>query len=418
MAFAVEGFDKMIAGSLMLEEPWYVSDIKVDGESKSMHIYVSVREDARFVCPKCGGETKRYGYEKKERVWRHSNVFFIYPCYVHCRRPKVHCPHCGAQQISAPFERKNSRHTLLFEGMVMLHAGDCPLSVTADMLGCNEKTVTSIVRYWTRKALAEVSLENMCKLAVDETSFRKGHDYVTLFIDAEKRAVVDVEQGRDGGTVDRFTTVLAEKGGASDNIVSVTSDMSRSFIPAIDRNFPNAEHTIDKFHVKQIVINALDEVRKQEQKAVNNKRQLFLGRRLFMIPKKKLTQEQKTAIIQMSRLYPKTGRAYRIVAAFDEFYYSKSTAEAEEKLNQLYSWMRRCRLEPMKEAAETLNRHKVRILNYFTDRLTNAICEGINSMVQAAKRKARGYHTFDGFSTMIYLVAGKLEIESPFPMLA
>ena len=79
--------------------------------------------------------------------------------------------------------------------------------------------------------------------------------------------------------------------------------------------------------------------------------------------------------------------------------------------------MRRCRLEPMKVAAQTLKNKADLILNYFIERVTNAICEGINSLVQAAKRKARGYNTFEGYSSMIYLVAGKLvlDVPSPFP---
>ena len=59
--------------------------------------------------------------------------------------------------------------------------------------------------------------------------------------------------------------------------------------------------------------------------------------------------------------------------------------------------------------------HEREILHYFHDRLTNAVCEGINSMIQAAKRKARGFNTFDGFAAMIYLVAGKLELAVPDP---
>ena len=70
----------------------------------------------------------------------------------------------------------------------------------------------------------------------------------------------------------------------------------------------------------------------------------------------------------------------------------------------------------MKETASTLMNHKEEILNYFTNRLTNAISEGINSMIQAAKRKARGYHTFEGFASMIYLVAGKLKLSVPCPL--
>ena len=94
----------------------------------------------------------------------------------------------------------------------------------------------------------------------------------------------------------------------------------------------------------------------------------------------------------------------------------RDVAEARFRLKRLCSWMRRCRLEPMKAAAKTLMGHSEKILNCFRNRLTNAICEGINSGIQAAKRKARGYKTFRTFSTMIYLIAGKLDIKSPFPL--
>ena len=114
--------------------------------------------------------------------------------------------------------------------------------------------------------------------------------------------------------------------------------------------------------------------------------------------------------------YPKTGRAFRIVQAIDTVYASTDVKTAEEKLNALYRWMRRSRLEPMKRTAKTLRNYTEEILNFFRSRLTNAICEGINSMIQAAKRKARGYHTFEGFSSMIYLVAAKLSLAFPNPL--
>ena len=416
MSLTVDGFEGMIAGSLGIEEPWYISNCKVDNSDQAMHIYVSVRENAKISCPRCGGGTKRNGYEKRERVWQHGSIFFIYPCYVHCRRPKVLCPHCGSQQVNAPFERKNSRQTLLFEGIAMLLVQDSPVSVVAAHMGCNEKTIVKIMKYWVQKARDKETLEGMINLAIDETSFRKGHNYVSLFIDADQRSVKDVEQGRDGSTIDRFAAYLALKGGDPSKIKGVTSDLSKSYLPAIERNFEGAEHTVDKFHIKKMLIDAMDEVRKDEQKETANKRTLFLGRRLFMLPESKMTAVQRVTLQEMSKMYPKTGRAFRIVAALDEFYKSRDVEEAEKRFDSLCSWMRRCRLEPMKETAKSLKKHKNRIINYFRNRLTNAICEGINSMIQAAKRKARGYRTFEGFATMIYIVAGKLDIEDPFAL--
>jgi transposase len=405
---------KMMAGSLGLEEPWYIVGAEFEEEELSLHIYVEIRKNAAIACPRCGAETKRFGYEPKERIWRHGDVMF-YPCHVHCRRPKVLCPKCGSVQINAPYERKNSRFTLLFEGYSMLILADMPIAKTASLLRCDEKSLVKIMRYWISKAVDRMDLKDVAMLAIDETSFKRGHKYVTLIIDAAKRRVIDVEKGRDKETVRLFAEKLSAKGGDPEKITAVTSDMSKSFLPAIAENFPKAENIIDKFHVKKVLIDALDEVRKAEQRAVADKKDLFRGRRLFMIPESKLSTEQSVVLAEMSKRYPLTGRAYRIVAGLDDFYASRTMEEAENGFDSLYSWMRRCRLKPMKEAAETLKRHKDKILAYFKNRITNAICEGINSMIQAAKRKARGFHTFEGYSAMIYLVAGKLELAVPKP---
>ena len=405
---------KMMAGSLGLDEPWYISGAEFDEEELALHIYVDVRKAAMIACPKCGAATSRNGYEPKDRVWRHGDCMF-YPCLIHCRRPKIRCPKCGSQQVNAPFERKNSRFTLLFEGYAMLIMADMPVSKTAALLRCDEKALVKILRYWVNKAVDSMDLSEVAMLAIDETSFKRGHKYVTLIIDAAKRRVIDVEKGRDAETVKLFATKLSAKGGDPTKITAVTSDMSKTYLPAIEKNFTNAENIIDKFHVKKVLIDALDEVRKTEQKAVADKKELFRGRRLFMIPEAKMSGEQAVKLAEMSKRYPLTGRAYRIVAGLDDFYACQKPDEAEIAFGSLYSWMRRCRLKPMKDAAGTLMRHKDKILAYFKNRITNAICEGINSMIQAAKRKARGFHTFEGYSAMIYLVAGKLELAVPKP---
>jgi len=404
----------MISGSLNVESPWTVQGTEFDEEALELHIYVGIDQDAAIACPECGGSTKRYGYEPTERVWRHSDCFF-FPCYVHCRRPRVQCDKCGVKQVNAPFERKNSRFTQQFEGYAMLILADMPIAKASKLLRCNEKSLVSMLRYWVGKAEGSMDLSGVAKLAVDETSFKRGHKYVTLIIDAAKRSVIDVQKDRDAEAVTRFAAKLEARGGCRDNIKAVTSDMSRAYLSAVAASFPNAEHTIDKFHVKKELIDALDRVRKEEQRAVKMKQPLFCARRLFMIPSAKLSDGQAADIAALSKRYPRTGRAYRIVSGLDDFYASRNAGEAETLFHSLYSWMRRCRLQPMKNAAETLLRHKDKILNYFSNRLTNAICEGINSMVQAMKRKARGYKTFEGYAAMIYLVAGKLQLAVPKP---
>lgn len=410
----VEGFESMLAGSLDLEEPWYITGAKFDPVKSVINVYVGIREDAVIVCPRCGGSTKRYGYEPTERSWRHADCLF-YPCYVHCRRPRVKCDKCGVQQVTAPFERQNSRHTLLFEGYAMMIMEDVPRRKASRLLRCNEKTLASILSYWVNQAVDSLDLSDVTKLAIDETSCKRGHDYVTVTIDAMKRRVFDVQQGRKKEAVTAMRKKLEHQGGKASNITAVTSDMSKSYLPGVKENFPKAEQIIDKFHVKKVLTDALDEVRKQEQKEAANKKELFLNRHFLMTPESRMNSEQLTKLAALSKAYPKTGRAFRIVQALDLFYASKDDDEAASQFKHLYSWMRRSRLKPMKDAAETLMNHERQILNYFHDRLTNAVCEGINSMIQAAKRKARGFNTYEGFAAMIYLIAGKLELAVPAP---
>ena len=404
----------MLAGSLNLEEPWYVKGAEFDAETSIINVYVGVREDAVIACPRCGCATKRYGYEPSERSWRHADCLF-YPCYVHCKRPRVKCDNCGVQQVTAPFERQNSRHTLLFEGYAMMIMEDVPRRKASRLLRCNEKTLASILSYWVNKAVDALGLSDVTKLAIDETSCKRGHDYVTVTIDAMKRRGFDVQQGRKKEAVTAMRKKLERQGGKSTNISAVTSDMSKSYLPGIKENFPQAEQIIDKFHVKKVLTDALDAVRKQEQKETDNKKDLFLARNFLMTPKSRMNNEQLARLTSLSKAYPKTGRAFRIVQALDLFYASNDDKKAAAQFKHLYSWMRRSRLKPMKEAAETLMNHEQQILNYFHDRLTNAVCEGINSMIQAAKRKARGFNTFEGFAAMIYLIAGKLELAVPNP---
>ena len=247
----------MLAGSLNLEPPWVVEGAKFDQEKRQLHIYVGIDEKVELLCPNCGSPAQRYGYEPKARVWRHADCFF-YMCYVHCRRPRIKCPKCGIHQISAPFERKNSRFTLMFEGYAMMLLPDLPRARAAKVLRCNEKTLENFMHHWVNKADEARSLATVARLAIDETSFKRGHDYVTIAIDADGKRVIYVERGRDKEAVALVADKLSHHDCDCSKISAVTSDMSKSYVPAIAENFPNATHVIDKFHVKQMVMKALE----------------------------------------------------------------------------------------------------------------------------------------------------------------
>lgn len=127
---------------------------------------------------------------------------------------------------------------------------------------------------------------------IDETSFKRGKSYVTVISDAIVRRVIDVEDDRDSKTVEKFSYKLEETGGKCENNHTFVSDISAAFIGGKEMCFPNARMVIDKFHVKQLMLNAMDEIRKTKQgKAVSNKRNA--GKKLLMIPEEKTSNSVK-----------------------------------------------------------------------------------------------------------------------------
>ncbi|MFA5675644.1 MAG: ISL3 family transposase [Christensenellales bacterium] len=412
MEARIDGMTSLFSRSIGIEEPWYIRSI--ESKNDEVHIYVDIRDGVMLPCAECEKMGYRQGYEKTERIWRHGDCLF-YPTYVHCRRPRVKCKEHGTKVVEAPWARKHSRFTLLFEGYAMLILADMPILKASRALRCNEKSLTRMMRHWVRKAVDEDDLSKVTSLGIDETSFKRGQSYVTVIVDAAARRVVDVEEGRSDQTVIDFSYKLEAKGGASEKIAYVTSDMSKAYMSGVQECFPYAMLTIDKFHVKKLMLEAMDEVRRAEQKEHRSK-VLLNSKKLLMIPQGRQSDSQREKVAELSKQYPKTGRAFRMVQSLDTVYSSKDIFEARERFNALYRWLRKSRLDPMKKVALTLKKYAEEILSIFTTRLTNAICEGINSMIQAAKRKARGYHTIEGFSCMIYLIAAKLRLACPNPL--
>lgn len=186
-------------------------------------------------------------------------------------------------------------------------------------------------------------------------------------------------------------------------------DMSGAFISGAAQHFPNAEITFDKFHVMQAVGTALDEVRRQEQR---QRPELKGTRYLWLRSDRTLKAEQRQALHLLKRSHLKTARAHALREALSWFWDAPADV-AESYLTWWYNWAIRSRLQPMVAAAGTIKRHWQGILHYIQSRATNAVLEGVNSLVQAAKSRARGYRNVYHFITMVYLLAGKLEFRLP-----
>ncbi|MEI3012896.1 MAG: ISL3 family transposase [Sutterella seckii] len=258
----------LFTAALMLPEPWYIEKVEFPEESnkaRALHLYIKFRKGARFPDPAAVGSTLTHPvYDTQSRIWRHMN-FFQYQCYLHCEVPRITGGDGKVRQVSVPWARPGSGFTLLFEALMLMMSQSAPVASCAKQCEVTDNRLWRIIQHYVEAARAEVDLSGVTAIGIDETS-KKGTDYVTVFADLETGSVINVQDGKDSSTVDKFALDFAAHGGLSEAVTAVTSDMSLAFDRGIKISLPNAEVIIDKFHVVKNCNDALDQVRRRESK--------------------------------------------------------------------------------------------------------------------------------------------------------
>jgi transposase len=399
-------YEELFQKALSIGDPWYVKDIKFDPELKRLDIWIDFKKGSKFPCSKCG-DAECPVHDTIEKKWRHLN-FFEYKTYIHCRVPRVKCGDCGVHLIEVPWARKQSGFTLLMDAIILTLSQSMPVSKVAEMLDEHDTRIWRVIAYYVKKSRAKEDFSNVSTIGVDETSFKKGHKYVTIMVDIENSKVIFVCEGKDSSTLTKFSEDLINHGGKPTTIQSVSCDMSPSFINGILSEFPDAKITFDKFHVMKMMNEAVDEVRKQEQSTV---KELKNSKYLWLKNEENLSEKQIEKFLKLKNLNLKTVRAYNVKLTLQDFWDSQNRNEADEYLKKWYFWATHSRLTPVTEAAKTIKKHWDGILNYFDSKITNGILEGINSIVQLQKRNARGFKNVQYFINVIYLKLGKLKFE-------
>jgi transposase len=402
--------NKLFGMALGLQSPWYVVKIEFDSKEKRLDIYLDFPKGSVFNCPKCGEKSK--AYDTEDKVWRHLN-FFQHECYLHARVPRTDChsgENCGIRLIEVPWARPQSGFTLLFEAFLMALVQAMPVNTVATLVKETDKRLWRMLTHYVEKARQNVDMSEVTAVGIDETSSRKRHKYITCFVDLKESKILYSTEGKGETTTALFKEDLKQHGGDPEKITDACCDLSPSFISGVQKDFPNAALIFDRFHVMKIINDAVDKVRREESK--NNP--ILKGTRyLWLKNERNLTEKQRKQFESIRKLRCKTAKAYQLKVTFQEFFSQPDKESAEALLNKWYSWARRCRIEPMKQAAMTVHNHRQGILNWFDSRISNGVLEGINSLLQAAKARARGYRSTTNFITMAYMIAGKLSFDLP-----
>lgn len=394
--------------ALGITSPWYVKAAEFSVEESRLDLYLDFKRGAHFLCPSCGAEGAR-PYDTSEDKWRHLN-FFQHETYLHARVPRVQCPHeCGVKRVEVPWARPDSGFTQLFEAYLMILLREMPVATVATMVGEHDTRLWRVLHHYVGRARSLEDFSNVQKVGVDETSSRRGHRYITVFADLERAKVIFATEGKDMPVVAAFKRDLESHKGQPENVQEVCCDMSPAFIAGFQEFFPTAQLTFDKFHVTKILSDAVDQVRREEQR---ERPELKRTRYLWLMNPDKLKQHQQAALESLTRMNLKTARAYQLRLTFQDFWYL-AQEEAESFLRKWFFWATHSRLEPIRQAAWMIRRHWQGILRWFISRVSNGVLEAINGLVQAAKARARGYRSNRNLIAMTYLIAGKLRMDLP-----
>jgi transposase len=251
--------------ALGIAPPWFVTRSDFDPAAHRLDIHIDFKPGSRFICPACGsGDCPAHDTEQAE--WRHLN-FFQHQAYLHARVPRVRCTRCGVRKIAVPWARPGSGFTLLFEALLMALVTAMPVNAAARLVDEHDTRLWRVIHHYVERARETMDASDVTRVAFDETAARRGHDYITLCVDIDQARVLHVTEGKDAGTIAAFAGDLAEHGGDPEAIEEVCIDMSPAFIKGVTENLPQAAVTFDKFHAVKIVNDAVDAVRRAEQKS-------------------------------------------------------------------------------------------------------------------------------------------------------
>lgn len=394
---------------LGLQAPWRVISSAFNPDKDGLLLTVDCASGVPLPCPRCQAACPRY--DSVFREWRHMN-FWQHETHLSAAVPRVTCPDHGVVMIEVPWARAGSGFTLLFEALAVRLAKDMPLAAVARLMGEHDSRLWRIIRYYVDSLRSGMSHAAVRRVGVDETSANSKVPYITVVVDMDERRVLFATAGKDGATIGAFAEDLAKHGGDPLAITDVSADMSAAFTAGVKLHLPNAKMTYDKFHVVKLITDALDEVRRDEYASGGTLTGILNGSRYSLLKNAENQtdyQAMLAKVITLPILNLKTGRAYRLKLAFQEAY-QQSGELGIAALKVCCAWAQRSRLPDFQRVAKTIRKHWDGIVRYFTNGLTNAILEGINSLIQAAKARARGFRTIENLIAMVYLIAGRLPL--------
>ena len=394
---------------LGVESPWTVCDVKLDLAVKKVEIALEWMRGNQVPCPDCG-KLCAIADHAPERTWRHLDTM-QFETRIRARVPRCQCPEHGIKTIRMPWAEPGSRFTMLFEHFAIdVLLASRSFTQAAELLRVDWDTLQRIMERAVARGLKQRTLAGLAHVGIDEKSFGSGQSYISLLADLDQSRVLEVIEGCDQAAGQDLWASLPEEQRAK--IVAVALDMSPSFIAATQASVPQAELVHDKFHVAKHLNEAVDKVRRQENKELLKQGDETLkgSRQLWLFNPVNFSDEQAAAFEQLKYSGLKVARAWAIKELFCKLWQYVYEGSARAFFKKWFGWATRSKLRPILKVARMIKRHLENILTYLRHPITNAVTEGLNSKIQSIKSNARGFRSFENYRIRILFFCGKLKL--------
>jgi transposase len=394
---------------LGIGSPWRVSEVELDLKEEAVTVHVALEPGAVLTCPECAQACA--GYDRRARRWRHLDTC-QFQTIVAADVPRVECPEHGVRQVAVPWAESGSGFTALFEALVIDWLREASIAAVARLMRLSWSAIDAIMRRAVERGLERRQTESPRRLSVDETSFRKRHDYVTVVSDQHSGRVLHVAAERTTASLRSYYDTLnpIQKGA----IESVAMDMWSAYIGATVAAVPGAKTKIafDKFHVAKYLGEAVDKVRRGEHRELSAQGDEALkgSRYLWLWNPEHMSREKWRGFKALRESALKTARAWAIKEAAMGLWNFIGRGWAERAWRAWLGWARRCRLEPVRKVAAMIGEHLWGIINAVILKVDNGAGESINSRIKTIKMRARGFRNKDRFIRSIYFYLGGLDL--------
>ena len=396
---------------LNLKPPWVVRNVILNEGKHTLDIYVDHPKGIKFPCPECNVKSIVYDHQD-ERIWRDKDSV-NFETYLHAKPPRIRCSEHGVLVANIPWSEKSSRFTIGFETHAIDVLQSTDVTKASAILGISWDEAWHIMDKAVDRGLARKT-SNPEVIGIDEKSYGKHHNYVTIVYNLIKPGVEYVSFGRKKSSINRYYTTLDRE--KRKKIRSVSMDMWKPYIMSTKRYVKDADSKIvfDRFHISKHMNQALDDVRKHENTILRKSGDGTLAgtKYVWLYTEKNLPKKYRKIFNELKNSDLKTARAYSIKENLRNLWNCTTVEEAKEFWKRWYFWATHSRLDPIIKKAKMIRDHLSGVMAYFTHRITNAVAEGMNSKIATIQKMAYGYRNKEHFKTAIYFHCGNLQLYS------